>query len=331
MHAVELHSYSDTPDLHVVEKPIPRPGKGQVLVKMAAAPINPSDLMFLRGMYGVKKRLPVVPGFEGSGTVIATGNDLISRFFMGRRVACTAPDNGDGTWADFMITSATLCFPLVKNVSLEQGAMTFVNPFTAWALIDIAKRGEHRVILHTAAASQLGRMMIRIGQRRGVEIVNIVRRPEQVALLGSLGAKIVLNSSEPGFDDQLKKVCREMKVRLAFDAVAGEMTGRVLQAMPSRSRVTVYGALSVEGCLLHPGDFIFRGKSIDGFYLPNWLYRQSLVSQLLTAYRVQRLLTTDLQSTVYARVPITDGVKGIETYTANMTGGKVLLVPSSES
>ena len=328
MRAIQLNSYSATPDLHVIEKPTPQPGQGQVLIKMAAAPINPSDVMFTQGRYGFKKPLPVVPGFEGSGIVIATGTDWVSRFFMGRRVACLAPDTGDGTWADHLVTSALRCIPLIRDVSLEQGAMAAINPITAWALLDIARRSGHRCLIHTAAASQVGRMLIRLGRRQGIEIVNIVRRPEQVALLQALGATIVLNSNETHFDSQLKTLCREKKIKLAFDAVAGDLPERLLQAMPAGARVTIYGALSESVTPFNPGQFIFKDKTVDGFYLPTWLGRQNVITQLLTTYRVQKLMTSDLHSQVHARVPISAGAQGLETYLANMTEGKVLFVPS---
>src|SRR5262245_46472731 len=141
MRAIELRSYDGRPEsLVLVEKLVPAPGPGQVLVRMAASPINPSDLMFLRGQYGFKKGLPVVPGFEGSGTVVAGGGGFIASMLQGRRVACAAasPDLQDGTWAEYTVTSARLCIPLLRDVDLEQAAMMLVNPLTAWALVDIA-------------------------------------------------------------------------------------------------------------------------------------------------------------------------------------------------
>src|SRR5438874_4644546 len=135
MRAVELRSYGGGADSVVVaEKPVPRPGNGQVLVRVAAAPVNPSDLSFLRGTYGHTKRLPVVPGFEGSGEVVAAGGGLLARLLLGRRVACAAPPDGDGTWAEFMLAEASYCIPLRKATDTEHAATMIVNPFTAWAL-----------------------------------------------------------------------------------------------------------------------------------------------------------------------------------------------------
>jgi len=332
MRALELTAYDGggPESLHVVEKPVPRPGKGEVLVRIAASPINPSDLSFLRGMYNVKKDLPVVPGLEASGTVVATGDDLASRFIMGRRVACAAGD-GDGTWAEYIVTPVTQCIPLRKHVSDEQGATMLVNPLSAWALIGIARRGGHKALVQTAAAGALGRMMIRLGRRFNIETINIVRRDEQVALLKSSGATHVLNSNDPHFDSDLQTLCRELSATLACDAVAGDMTGRVLRALPRNGRVIVYGALSLEASQLDAGQFIFKNNSVGGFWLPMWLKEKNILSVLIAAYQVQSLLASDLKTEVRARLSLDDAVAGLAQYTERMTDGKILFIPSKSA
>src|ERR1051326_1914228 len=133
MRAVLVKDFSN-PSLSVEEIPTPRPTAGQILIKMAAAPINPSDLIFLRNQYGVKKAPPVVPGFEGSGTVIESRAGLYGRWVLGKPVACRAPEAGHGTWAEYMTTDPAGVVPLARNVTLEQGACFLINPLTAWAL-----------------------------------------------------------------------------------------------------------------------------------------------------------------------------------------------------
>src|SRR5215212_10619610 len=182
MHAVQL----DEPNgnLTVREVPVPRPQAGQVLVRMAAAPINPSDLGALAGFsYSGERNYPFTPGLEGSGTVIQAGEGLMPRLLNERRVACAALIPGDGTWAEYMVTSAKFCVPLNKSVSLEQGAMMLTNPLSAVAVFEIAKRGKHRAIVSTAAASALGRMILRMGKRLNIPVIHIVRRQEQVGQL----------------------------------------------------------------------------------------------------------------------------------------------------
>ena len=133
----------------------PRPGIGQVLVRMAAAPINPSDIGFLQGSYGAHGGASAVPGFEGSGTVVAAGGGYLTRLLLGRRVAFS--DASGGTWAEYHAANASLCVPLKKDITLEQGAMLLVNPLTALALLSIARQGRHKALVNTAAASALGR------------------------------------------------------------------------------------------------------------------------------------------------------------------------------
>ncbi|NOK62576.1 MAG: zinc-binding dehydrogenase [Chloroflexi bacterium AL-W] len=328
MRAVVLNTYDDSSEaLTIEEHPVPQPGKGQVLVHMAASPINPSDLMFLRGLYGVRKELPVVPGFEGSGTVVATGDWTTSRALLGRNVACLALDDTNGTWAEYMVTSINRCIPLL-GINDLQGAMLVVNPGTAWGLIDIARREKHRAVVQTAAAGALGQMIVRLSQRYQLPMIHIVRRQEQVALLRGLGAIHILDSSASDFDEQLRARCRELGTTLAFDAVAGEMTGRVLQAMPKGARITVYGGLSEQPCQIHPLDPIFKGKTVDGFWLSSWLEKQTLPDILRLARGIQQLINTDLKSTVRACFPLEEARQALDLYAQRMTEGKVLLMPA---
>jgi len=328
MRALELRAFDGKPEsLAFVERAVPRPGQGQVLVRIAATPINPSDVMFLRGMY-IKKPLPVIAGFEGSGIVVAAGSGFMPRLLMGKRVACAAPYNGDGTWAEYMLTSANFCIPLRKNISLEQGASLIVNPLTAWALMEIAKRGRHRAVVQTAAASALGRMILRLAKRFGIPVINVVRRQEQIDLLQGLGAQYALNSNAPNFDDDLKKLCHDLQATLAFDAVAGEMTNRILQAMPKQGRIIIYGALSEQGCLLDPRAFIFDDKHVEGFWLSTWLQNRNPINRVRTAMQMQKFLATDLKTEIRARLPLKEAANGLEQYTGGMTEGKILFIPN---
>ena len=328
MRALELRAYDGR--LNLVERPVPQPGPGQVLVKIAAAPVNPSDLKFIVGAYGLKKRLPVVPGIEGSGTVVAVGSGLMPKFSAGKRVGCMAPETGDGTWAEYMLTDARRCIPLRKELTLEQGAMMVVNPWTAWALLDTARRAGHRAAVHTAAASALGRMLLRLSMRENFPIIHIVRRKEQVELLRGMGAATVLDSSAPDFDARLKEACHAAGATVAFDAVAGEMTGRALAAMPEGSTAIVYGSLSDGAVTVRPEQFIYEGKRVEGFWLSKWVARKGLVGRAKMAFGLQKRLGTDLATEVRARVPLNKAAEEIENYKRNMTGGKVLLIPAEQ-
>lgn len=330
MRAVQLAAYDGRPEsLSVAELPMPQPGAGQVLVKVAASPINPSDVMFLRGMYGFKKPLPATPGFEGSGTVVSTGGGMLAKLLRGKRVACAAadPQSYGGTWAEYVAVSAQMCVPLRKEVSLEQGAMMLVNPLTAWALVEEAHRGHHRAVVQTAAASALGRMILRLARKFSLPVINVVRRREQVELLQKLGAEYVLDSSDADFDARLRELARRMRATLAFDAVAGEMSMRVLRALPPRGRIIVYGALSLGPAQADPGSLIFESKQVEGFWLSGWLRKRGMLARFRTARQVQKLLAAELKSEIRARVPLTAVAQALADYAANMTSGKILVVP----
>ena len=328
MRAVVLHAYDQRSytSLAVEERPTPQPGRGEVLVRMAASPINPSDLASLQGVYGEPKALPMVPGIEGCGTVVKAGRGYLARRLLGKRVACAA-GAGDGAWAEYLVTSAQYCSPLPQSIDDEQGAMRIVNPYTAWAHLAIARQASARAIVETAAASALGQMVNRLARRRGVRVINIVRSEAQAATLRALGAQHILNSEVPDFDHLLRGLCTKLDVRLAFDAVAGPMTARLLNVLPAEARVVVYGGLSYEQISLDPGAVIFNQRRVEGFYLPRWVARQRPLA-LLSMQRQLYQLGPLTHSAVQSRARLEDVQQAIATYEAGMSAGKVLLVPS---
>lgn len=322
MRAAVLSDYTGAGAITVEERPIPQPKAGEVLVKIAASPINPSDQMFIIGGYAFRKPLPTVPGFEASGTVVAVGDGVDAGAWLGRRVACFAGD-GDGTWAEYMATSVGACIPLIDAISDEQAAMLLVNPLTAWGMMDIARDRGLKAVVQTAAAGALGKMIIRLGQRWGIETINIVRRESQVDALRRLGAAHILNSSTPTFSADLRGLCASLGAKLAFDAVGGVMTGDVLNAMPRGSSVMVYGGLSLEACAIQLGDLIFREKRVEGFYLPNWMRGGRMGAALADVYAT----LDDFGSTVRARYPLAQVCDALADYAGDMSGGKVLITP----
>ena len=329
MTAVVLDSYSGFEALRVEQRPVPKPGKDEVLVKVATSPINPSDLAYLAGEYGFKNPPPVIPGGEGSGTVVAVGPGMMGRYFLGKRVACLSQGTGSGSWAEYAVVSAKGgALPLNQSVSLEQGAMSMVNPLTAYAFLEITKKGGHKAIVLTAAASALGQMVNRLGRSEGVQIINVVRRDVQVDLLKQQGATVVLNSNEADFDQQLRDVCHQAEAHLAFDAVAGSMTRQLLDALPQHSKVIVYSCLSREAVQVGADHLIFEDKAVEGFWLGPWITRKNIIQILLMWRRAQKLMSKELKSEIRARYPFQDAKKAVQEYQNQMTGGKILLRPN---
>jgi NADPH:quinone reductase-like Zn-dependent oxidoreductase len=288
-------------------------------------------LVFLRGRYGIVKPLPVVPGFECSGTVVSTGGGLWGRWLLGRRVACHAPADGNGTWADYMIVSAKACIPLKKYISDEQGANLTVNPMTAMAFVDIIRSHDYTAFVQTAASSALGHMLARLGLRHKLTGIHIVRRPEQVRILKGMGCDYVFDQNDALFIERLGEACYKFKARIAFDAVGGELTQRIAAAMLPGSRVIVYGALSGEECKINPTDLIFNRESLEGFWLTQWIKTKNFFRLWDFTNRIQRLIPTDLSTTIQARFSLTQFAEAIALYKKQRSTGKVLIVPHARN
>jgi NADPH:quinone reductase len=316
----------ELPKVALVERPVPTPRRGELLIRVAAAPINPNDILFLRDRYEIKKPPPVVPGFEGSGTVVGAGAGLLARTMLGRRVACAAGD-GDGTWAEYVTVPVMRCAPLRGGVSLDEGATMLTNPLTALVLATRARREGHRAIVLTAAAGALGQMLSRLFSRQGQAVIHVVRKPSQVASLRADGAAHVLNSSADGFVEELRAISARLGVSLALDAVGGETTGQVLAALPAGSVVRVYGMLSDAACRVDPSEIVFHGKRLEGFTMYDWLRTTNVVAQLFAFMKVQGLVRDVLKTRVRERVPLADHERALTMAIEGASEGKVLLVP----
>jgi NADPH:quinone reductase-like Zn-dependent oxidoreductase len=324
MQAVQIDE--DRGKLNIREIPVPRPGAGEVLIRMEVSPINPSDLGFIEGGHGYEKTFPVVPGVEGSGTVVAAGSGLLPKLLIGRRVACAKSSTGNGAWAEYMLTRASQCVPLKKNISFEKGSMLIVNPLTALVFFDILKQGRHPALVNTAAASALGKMLVRLALKNNIPLINIVRRTDQAGTLFSLGAKYVLVSTEPDFDGKLSALAHQLKATLILDAISGEFTQRLINAAPDDSLVLLYSNLSREPARMSPHSLWNHNIRVKGFYLGNWAPRQSILKILSLSLQVQDLVNTDLQVTINKRFPLTSVNEGLDLYIKNMTAGKILLM-----
>jgi NADPH:quinone reductase-like Zn-dependent oxidoreductase len=314
--------------VRLVRIPVPRPARGQVLVRVHAAPCNPADLLYVEGRYGIDRPLPATLGFEGSGEVVGSGGGVLARWLQGKRVAIGGHES-TGTWAQYCVTRADQCVPLRRGLTLEQGATALANPITALALAAVAKRGGHRAYVQTGAAGQLGRMLVTIAAARGLHGVHVVRRAEQVEVLRKLGAEHVLVSTAPDFEDRLADACRALHATIAFDAVAGPLTGQLVRALAKGGEVVVYGALSGEPCgAIDPMTLAFGHKRVRGFEIAAYLRDAGLIGSLRLATAAQKLIAGGLATTtIRARVPLAEAGPALAAYAASMSEGKLLLLP----
>jgi NADPH2:quinone reductase len=254
-------------ELSLQQDTAPAPADDEVVVQIQAAPINPSDIGLLFGaadmstaqasgtpsqpvvtarvpeklmkaMAGrLDQSLPV--GNEGAGLVVEAGASASAQALLGKTVALL----GGAMYSQFRTVKVEQCLPLPDGATAAEGASCFVNPLTALGMVETMRREGHTALVHTAAASNLGQMLNRICRKDGVELVNIVRKPAQVALLKGIGAKHVVDSSSETFLAELTDALAETGATLAFDAIGGgKLAGQILACMEAaiNRRATEY-------------------------------------------------------------------------------------------
>jgi NADPH:quinone reductase-like Zn-dependent oxidoreductase len=297
-----------------------------VLIKVMASPINPSDQIFLRGANPNARQLPSVPGFEGSGMVIGSGGGELADALVGKKTAFRARPDKDGAWAQYTVTDAERCIPLLPAVSFIEGAMLLVNPLTAWTLVNSAQEAGHKCAIQNAAASALGRMVVKFAAERGLEMINIVRKKEQMELLQGLGAKCILNSEDAGFQDALRKATHECNATVAFDAIAGDAANQLLAAMPRAAELWSYGGLSEQPLKIDPMILIYEQKVVKGFWGPPTFYKLPEKKFAAASLEIQERLSTTFNTTVHKTFALAEFATALSTYESNMSRGKVLFL-----
>jgi NADPH:quinone reductase len=354
-------------ELSLVDVDVAAPAPDQVVVRVQAAPLNPSDLALLlgpadlanartsgtadrplvlapippRGMGFVKARIdqsmPV--GNEGAGVVIDAGD--AARELIGKTVSLVA----GGMYAQYRVVRARDCMVLPDGVTAAQGASAFINPMTALSMIETMRREQHTALVHTAAASNLGQMLVRVCAHDGVQLVNIVRSAAQVALLRELGATHVLDSTSPTFRADLTEVLATTGATLAFDAISGgTLASQILSCMEAAAsrgatsysrygtsvhkQVYIYGRLDLRPTELDSSAGMAWG--VGGWLLTTFLAKAGAeVVQRLRA-RVLAELTTTFASRYTATISLRDALQldTIRAYSKRATGEKFLIDPS---
>lgn len=334
-----------------------------ILVKVEAAPINPSDLGLLfasadtdNAQYSPGKVVAKMPeaatramkarhgismpaGNECAGTVVAAGEAPAAQALLGKRVACVP----GSAYATYALADANLAMPLAEGVTAAQGASSFVNPMTALGFVETMRMEGFTGLVHAAAASNLGQMLVRICAEDGVPLVNIVRSEAQVKILRDLGAEQVLDMTAGGFQEKLADAIHATGAMLGFDPIGGgALAGQVLTAMEQaasrgaaysrygssvRKKVYIYGALDLGPTILN------RSFGLT-WELAGWLLTPFLAKagpEVLDRMRarVMKDLTTTFASHYKAQVSL-EGMlskEAVSAYNARRTGEKYLVVP----
>jgi NADPH:quinone reductase-like Zn-dependent oxidoreductase len=246
---------------------VPVPQAQEVLVQVKAAPINPSDLYYVKGLYPVKpSSFPAFAGAEGAGVVVAVGEGVDSAL-IGQRVHFIGAFN---SWAEYAVTKVETLVPLADSTSFEIGAQLTVNPITALGMLAELGVSSGEFILQTAAASALGRLLIQVAKAKGVKTINIVRREEQKEELKAIGADFVINSETEDIVEKVQEITHGAGVKYAVDAVAGEVGTKVVQSLSFGGTVLIYGTLSFQPVQVEAPVAIFRAITVKGFWLVPW-------------------------------------------------------------
>ena len=355
--------------LELAQIEVPAPTSNEVLVRVEASPINPSDLGLLFGMADMStakasgtsdapmitadiapnilkaltarldQALPV--GNEGGGVVVAAGDSELAQSMLGKTVGIL----GGAMYTQFRCVDAEQCLVMHEGTTSAEAASCFVNPLTALGMVETMKAEGHTALVHTAAASNLGQMLNKICVADGVQLVNIVRKQEQVDLLTAMGAQHVCNTSDDDFMQQLTDALVETGATIAFDATGGgPLTGQILTAM-ERAALTTTKEYSGYGSTTYKQVYIYGGLDrrptefnrafgtawgIGGWLLPPFLQKIGVEAAEALRQRVANEIKTTFASAYTAEVSLSEALtlEAITVYGKQATGEKYLINPS---
>jgi len=326
MRALRFARFGDPRDVLRLENiPAPEPRADEVRIRFTHRPINPSDLLTVRGDYRIFAQPPLTPGLEGVGVIDALG-DGVSGLSVGQRVISLA--GLPGTWAEQFVVPAERAMPLPDAVRDEVGAQALANPVTAWALLyDQLPLRHGDWLLQTAAASTLGKLVAALARRRGVRTVNVVRRRDQAQAVLDAGGDAVVVTDEESLIDRVLAVTRDTGVGVAIDAVGGSLGAQLVSCLRPGGVLYSYGLLS--GSELGSIDakaLIFDNVTVRGFWIIEWFQRRppEVISRALTEV-VTMLACGDLRPNVEAEYDLGEFGRAIAHAERAGRQGKILL------
>ena len=259
--------------LRLTEKEKPVPGDDEVLIKVSGSPIQPADIMFIQGRYRFKPKFPQTAGLEGAGVIEASGenvNDLTGKLvsFFERNA-----------WAEYIVVPKESIVILPDNFPIDKAVQFYLNPFTAWGLLEESKMVAGEWLLVTAANSAVSRLVIQLAKLRGINVIAAVRDGKQANELTALGADAVILIEGEQFSEQINAITSGMGVHAALDAVGGTAGTKILQNMAVNGRVIIYGLLSNEPVQFFNSQIIYKNLEIKGFGIRGFLQNQSKVQR----------------------------------------------------
>ncbi|MFK5856851.1 MAG: zinc-binding dehydrogenase [Bacteroidota bacterium] len=313
--------------LKVTEIETPKPGNNDVIIKVHAAPVNPSDIAFIQGNYNVVKTLPATPGFEASGKVIDAGKNTKS--LIGKNVSCFVQDDRSGTWSEYVIAHIDDVILLKDEMELDQAACFTVNPFTAYGMFEIALMHESKAIIQNASGSQVALFVRKMAAENNIKVIDIVRKKESADKLINDGTEYVLIETDEDFENKLADLAKQLNATVAFDAVGGILSGMMYNAMPADSELVVYGGLSGKQITdIDVMEVIFNNKIISGFNLMDWKAElEDGEFESISEKLQDKFIAGDYKTNIRESFSLDNIVKGLRSYISDMSSGKILIKP----
>ncbi|MBX7221851.1 MAG: zinc-dependent alcohol dehydrogenase family protein [Blastocatellia bacterium] len=310
--------------LKLEELPVPEPAADEVLIRLQARPINPSDIFQIMGLYGIKPKLPATAGVEAAGTIERIGAD-VTTLKPGQKVI---PLKTGGTWQEYTAVKSTQVVAVPDAMSVETASMLIANPMSAYLMTRVVMKVEPGAwLVQSAAGSALGQMVIQLSKVYGFKTINIVRRREQFDELQALGADEMICSADEDIETRIKEITGGKGAPFAIDAVAGEVGTKMAAGLGPDGIMLIYGAMDRTGVTVNPGAMIFKEATVKGFWLTRWL---SLAppeqKQELFAAVVPLVMAGKITSPVAARYQLEDFREAVIHAQQAARGGKILLV-----
>jgi NADPH:quinone reductase-like Zn-dependent oxidoreductase len=303
--------------LRIVEAPLGRPGREEALVRIVAAAINPADLAFIGGRYGVRPQLPATPGFEAAGVVEEVGEGVADLHPGDRVILALGAGRGQGTWRSHLVAPAAALLPTPERLSDQQAGAALVTSLTALALLDLLALPAGSALLVTAPWSSTGIALGQLAETYGLRLFGLARRPM---------------SAPPGYHAVAVwpawQELDEGRFAAALDCVAGEWTAACLEAVEAGGEVVTYGALSGQSGIVDPEQIIYGEKRLRGFWLHRWLAAASpLERDARYALALAYLGAGNLDPVVARAFPLNDVQSACRFASEPGRVGKVVLLP----
>lgn len=324
MRAIVVSEFGKPADvLKTSERQMPEPQAGEVRVKIGLSPIHNHDLMIAAGKYGMLPPLPFVPGTEAMGEIDALGPD-VSGFEIGQRVVF----GGQGLWAEYAVTKAANLIPIPNGIADETACQLISMPLSTLVLLDDLNVGEGDWIVQNAANGAVGKVLNLVANKRGINVINLVRRSSAVGDLQDLGFSNIVVTEEEGWQEKAKSLTKGAPIARALDSVGGPATDAIMDLLGDGGELICFGSMSGQNMQISPKNLLFKNTIAKGFWAARRIpeidaqKRSDMVRELITL-----AASGDLPLPVDQILDFYEAGRGAELTWAPGRNGKILLKP----